>query len=72
ARFTAAALALGRRRPGAVVVPRVAVRANGARRPSGGVRPRPRSRPFAVTAAHFSSTAEGDLVVHTSHLERRT
>jgi ribosomal peptide maturation radical SAM protein 1 len=74
ARFREAALALGRRQPGSIVVPRP----GGAGRPRvpRSTRARARSKPrrrraWTVTADNFSSTVDGDLVVHTSHLERR-
>jgi hypothetical protein len=71
ARFKEAALALGRPRHGAVVVPppgRRTVRRGHTRRAARGRR---RTRGFTFTAAHFSSTVHGELVVHTSHIERR-
>lgn len=71
ARFRETALAVGRRGRGSVIVPRVA----GLRGAGRDVRTPPRvptrTRAWKVTPAHFSSTAAGDLVVHTSDTERR-
>jgi ribosomal peptide maturation radical SAM protein 1 len=65
-RFRETALALGVRRGGAIVVPRRGRSVSRATRPRGS---RSRSRrPWTLTAAHFSSTAEGELVVHTSQI----
>jgi ribosomal peptide maturation radical SAM protein 1 len=77
ARFEEAALALGRRRGGAIVVARPG-RARGRRlHPADGpgartARPRrPRRRGFTVTAADFSTTIDGNLVVHGSDLQAK-
>jgi ribosomal peptide maturation radical SAM protein 1 len=77
ARFRDAALALGRRRRGAIEVARPG-RAR-IRAPHSPYRPGTRSAPrrprrpgFTVTAADFSTNVEGNLVVHQSQAKRRT
>jgi ribosomal peptide maturation radical SAM protein 1 len=74
ARFEETALALGRRRGGAIVVARPGPARGRRHSPAegrGARTARPRRRGFTVTASDFSTTIDGNLVVHRSDMEAK-